>query len=145
MWHWTLHIASSKGHLNFVSYLIEHNADITAKDNDEWTAFHYALENYHHNIVSYLIEHNADINTKTNYGKTALHKASENGYFDIVNAKDDNGSAAIHISSRKEIQNFLIQHGAHERNRARCDVIKRKQQLTDWWKVFSVHYVIWFI
>ena len=55
------HYASEKGHLNIVSYLIEHNADINATNNDVWTALHYASQKGHLNIVSYLIQHGAKI------------------------------------------------------------------------------------
>ena len=51
-----LHIALENGHLNIVSYLIEHNADINAKDKFNRTALHYASKE---TIKNYLQQHEA--------------------------------------------------------------------------------------
>ena len=64
-----IHIASMKGHLPIVQYLIEkQNVEIDIKGNGEMTPLHYACEEGHFPIVEYLIFKCANVNAKDTYG-----------------------------------------------------------------------------
>ena len=95
VYEWTpLHLASM-GH-NFkddyvLRFLLEHGADINARNQDGSTpllvaSFHGALE-----VVSLLLERGADVEARRNDGKTALQLAVENGDDDVVELLREHG------------------------------------------------------
>jgi len=59
-----LHDPSEFGHLSIVEYLVNHKADINAKNKDNHTPLHYAAYNGHLSVVEYLVNQKADINAK---------------------------------------------------------------------------------
>ena len=56
-------MASLKGHLEVVKYLIKHGADIHAKDKFDKMPFHNACSKGHVEVAEYLISCGTDINT----------------------------------------------------------------------------------
>jgi len=52
------------GHLDIVSFLVEHNGDIDCKSNNLWTPLHYACHKGHFLVVEYLINHGARIDSR---------------------------------------------------------------------------------
>ena len=62
-----------KGNLEVVQWLVEHGADVNAKDNDGCTVLHSAVENGNLDVINYLVKHGADINAKDYYGRSILH------------------------------------------------------------------------
>jgi len=82
-----LHFAAQNGHFGVVEYLGNQNADINAKDKDNWTPLHYAAQNGHLSVVEYLVNQKADINAKNKDGKTPLVLASEIDRYDSEDKK----------------------------------------------------------
>ena len=68
------YVASEKGHEDIVKLLIDHRADINAKDNLGETPLHKAAKYNHKKILRILIENEAGVNIKDKNGKTALDK-----------------------------------------------------------------------
>jgi ankyrin repeat protein len=52
--------------------LLEHKADVDAKDKNEWTALHRAVENGHDAAARRLLKHKANVNVKDNYGQRCM-------------------------------------------------------------------------
>ena len=52
--------AESNSH-ELARVLVEYNADVNTKDNNGWTALHWAVENNSNDIARVLVEHNAEI------------------------------------------------------------------------------------
>ena len=71
-----LHYASRIGLVAVVQLLLEHKADVNAKDEYKWTALHEAAWSGYDAVVRLLLEHRADINAKDDDGQTALHCAA---------------------------------------------------------------------
>ena len=82
-----------KQQLHIAKVLIEHGADVNAKNKYGWTPLFYTCDV---DMAKLLVEHGADVNAKDNREDTPLHNP---------------GSA--------DMANFLIEHGAdlHARNR----------------------------
>ena len=110
-----LHIASDRGHLEFVEHLIAKEADHNLKDNDDKTAYDHALDKsiemseYEKfikvmNFLLPLCTNRADPNLRNENGETALHRASYWGKLGVVkhliangaypDIKDNNGMTA---------------------------------------------------
>ena len=87
---------------------------IAAKDNDGWTALHWAAMNGHKDVVALLLDRmDPDlIAAKDNDGWTALHCAAMNGHKDVVAllldrmdpdliaATDNDGRTALHWAAQ---------------------------------------------
>jgi hypothetical protein len=63
-----------------VRLLLEHEADVDAKDTDGGTALYQAAWNGHEAVVRLLLEHEADVDAKDTDGGAALRRAAEYGY-----------------------------------------------------------------
>ena len=79
-WSTPLHRASERGRVNVARLLIEHGADVSAKDKEQPTPLHWALKLSHADLAKLLIEHVADISAKDEYGHTPLQWASFGGH-----------------------------------------------------------------
>ncbi|VDI74649.1 Hypothetical predicted protein [Mytilus galloprovincialis] len=136
-----LHLASSNGHKEVVTILLDHDAELNAKNTNGSTALHWATCNItsqgmtalhlasshgHKEVVTILLEHDADTNVKETKGWLPLHCAASRGYIDIVselfrretdvNAETSKGETALHLSSNnghKEVVTILLDHAAH--------------------------------
>lgn len=129
--------AVKMGDIEAVKWLLDHGADVNAREDDKygWTALLYAQENHHLDIVKALIHKGADVNMGDNNRRTPLICASRLGNTDIVkellaagadvNAKDNVGWTALNQASQqfresggyesyKEIIQLLKQGGAQE-------------------------------
>jgi len=67
--------AVNEGCFNNVTCLLEHNANVEAKDNDGRTPLICAARNGNICVVKHLIEHNANMDAKDNDGNNALQHA----------------------------------------------------------------------
>lgn len=68
-------IASANGHSKVVEILLQHDADVTIRDEREATALHHAAQSGHANIVEMLIRAECDINACDKNKWTALMNA----------------------------------------------------------------------
>ena len=120
--------AAQNGNLDEMKKYINNGGNKEAKDNNGWTALHFASNNGHLEIVQYLIE-TCSVNkeAKTNTGRTALHCACACAsiwvHLKIVQylietcrvnkeAKDNDGWTALHYASRNghlNIVQYLIE------------------------------------
>ncbi|KAI9447774.1 hypothetical protein H4582DRAFT_2093077 [Lactarius indigo] len=74
-----LHIASVDGRVDIMRWLLNHGADVNAR-NTNWTPLHVASFNMQLEAIQVLLEHKADINSRSNTnGATPLH-VSLSGY-----------------------------------------------------------------
>ncbi|KAI8498597.1 Unconventional myosin-XVI [Branchiostoma belcheri] len=120
-----LHLASWNGQTGVVELLIQHGANLEARDKNGWTTLHLACRYGHTGIVELLIQHGADMEARTKLGSTALHLASGYGQTGVVElliqhgadieARDKYGETALYLACRyghTGIVELLIQHGA---------------------------------
>ena len=108
-------VASVRGYLDIVKYLIECGISAYGKNN----ALQNSSENGHLDVVKYLIEQGADIHANWDY---ALRYTSAQGHLDVVkclmehganvHAFDDFALRMASLHGHLEIVKFLIDHGA---------------------------------
>ncbi|XP_016052355.1 PREDICTED: BRCA1-associated RING domain protein 1 [Miniopterus natalensis] len=79
-----LHVASIKGDVPSVAYLLQNGSDPNVKDHAGWTPLHEACSHGHLKIVELLLQHKALVNTPGYQNDSPLHDAAKNGHVDIV-------------------------------------------------------------
>ena len=124
-----LHAASSVGHVEVVSLLLQHNADVHAELSSyfNWTSLHIASASGHAKVAQLLLDHAANINALSASGCTPLVFASEFGHLEAVrlllsnganvHIQDEDGYTAFHRathSQQVEIAQLLLDHGAEK-------------------------------
>ncbi|XP_035658155.1 death-associated protein kinase 1-like [Branchiostoma floridae] len=117
-----LHEASGNGNTEIVKLLLQHDADVEARDSYGRTALHVACITGNTEIVKLLLQHDADVEARDNYGWTALHVASMAGNTEIVKllfqhdadveARDNDGRKPMDVASDKDLRRFLKDHAA---------------------------------
>lgn len=120
-----LHNASHYGQFDAVMLLLEHGADVNAKNIEGNNPLFAAVHQQHLEISRVLIERGADINARNKFGYTPIRTASRMGNTEIlklligkgadVNVKDNKGDTPLHFAvdggSTVTVQ-ILITHGA---------------------------------
>jgi len=124
-----LHLASGKGHIEIVEFLLNHGADTESEifngDTPLLVAARYAINGKYETIKT-LLEHGAKVNHKDKHGRTALHDAAMYSGKEIinllvsyradVNARDEHQSTPLHqaaMLSNIEAAKALVEHGAN--------------------------------
>ena len=126
---WTpLHLASGKGHIEIVEFLLNHGADIELEifngDTPLLVAARYARYGKYETIKT-LLEHGAKVNHKDKHGRAALHDAAMYSGKEVmnllisygadVNARDEHQSTPLHqaaMLNNIEAAKALVEHGA---------------------------------
>ncbi len=123
-----LHLASGKGHIEIVEFLLNHGADIESEIFDGETplmlAARYAIHGKYETIKT-LLEHGAKVNHKDEDGGTALHMAAMHSGKEVmnllisygadVNARDEDQTTPLHqaaMLNNIEAAKALVEHGA---------------------------------
>ena len=120
-----LHLASRGGHVEVARFLVEHEADVTARDHLGGTPLHQASTFGHIDLARFLVEHGADVTARDGDGATPLHQASTFGCVGLarflvehgadVIARDGDGGTPLHRASSQghvDLARFLVEHGA---------------------------------
>ena len=104
-----LHVSLRSGHVEFARVLVDHGANMNARDSHKSTPLHLASEGGHVEFARELIELGADINARDDQRSTPLHLASKGGYVEFawmlvglganVNAQDSRKSTPLHLAS----------------------------------------------
>ena len=84
-----LHWSCEKGHMEVVSFLMEHGADVRLQDGCGRPPLEWATRAGHLNMVRFLVKNGASVKTLNSDGKTSLHLASQKGYTEVNMAKND--------------------------------------------------------
>ena len=123
-----LHLASGKGHIEIVEFLLNHGADIELEifngDTPLLVAARYARYGKYETIKT-LLEHGAKVNHKDKHGRAALHDAAMYSGKEVinllisygadVNARDEHQSTPLHqaaMLNNIEAAKALVEHGA---------------------------------
>ncbi|KAG5674417.1 hypothetical protein PVAND_004390 [Polypedilum vanderplanki] len=95
---WTpLLIACHKGHMDFVTTLLNNHARVDVFDTEGRSALHLAAERGYLQVCDALLNNKAFINSKSRVGRTALHYAALNGYAHLVKSLIRDHNAVIDI------------------------------------------------
>ncbi len=107
-------------------YLIDHGANINAKDRSGNTGLIIEAGNGNEERVKYLIDHGADVNAQNRRRLTALYYAAPSGHENIVkylveygadpNKENDFGETPLHLaasSGHENIVKYLVEHRAN--------------------------------
>ena len=133
-----LMIASEKGHINVVKFLIGQGAYTDLQNTEGETALHFVVRAKGDSvgISRRLIENGADVNARTHNKHTPLMLASSNDDINLVNfllknganvnLEDDQGRSALHYAVRDsyhdtcDVVRCLISAGANVNARTKC-------------------------
>ena len=120
-----LQLASREGHVEVACILVEHGADVTAKDDSGETPLHQASSARCVDLAQFLVENGANATAEDNWGRTPLHLASRVGSLDLarllvghganVTAQNEEGSTPLHEAAEMgivDLARFLVEHGA---------------------------------
>ena len=145
-----LQVASRRGHLHIVQFLIENNATVNATELDGRAALHFAVIRGHTSIARFLLEQGADMNLRKRLGLTPLHVVAQTSHTDLVEillehgaemeAPDDNSDTpldwAITFGSGVMVQ-ALLEQGAILRDRD-SDGKKPMERAVKGWDVLKI-------
>ncbi|XP_008204936.2 putative ankyrin repeat protein RF_0381 [Nasonia vitripennis] len=103
-----LHLAAGSGKLCRVKLLLQHGADLNAKDSKNKSVLHYAITCKNVAVTDYLVSAGADVNARDRQGLSVLHYAILSGSNEVIDiliqngadleAVDERGWSAMHIA-----------------------------------------------
>ncbi|XP_076060253.1 tankyrase isoform X2 [Oratosquilla oratoria] len=79
-----LHFAAGYNRVAIVEYLLQHGADVHAKDKGGLVPLHNACSYGHYEVTELLVKHGASVNVADLWKFTPLHEAAAKGKYDIV-------------------------------------------------------------
>ncbi|XP_047100896.1 60 kDa lysophospholipase-like [Schistocerca piceifrons] len=117
--------ASKEGVVEELRALLAAGANVEARDEDMWTALHWAAVRGHEDVVRCLVEGGADVETRDSRGNTPMHWAAYRGHAAVVrllaassgdpNAMDVYRRTPLHYAARQghaEVAAVLLDVGA---------------------------------
>jgi len=120
-----LHAALPKD-LRIAELLLEHGADVDARDKSNWRPLEKVLDDDHIEALRLLTKHKANVNAIDQCGWTPLRRASANGQLQVVQlllqngaevkAADALGWTALHLASfngHVEVTQLLLENAAN--------------------------------
>lgn len=87
-----LHFAASENQLKIAKLLVEHQANVNARDYRGFTPLHWAAFKGHMDMAAFLLQHKAEINATNLHGLTPLHLATQYGHEDVISFLLDSGA-----------------------------------------------------
>ena len=121
-------LLAARGTNGAVQSLVQHGAEVNARNSDGGSALHEAAHSSDAPTVSFLLDHKADVNAQDNHGDTPLHFAAANATDSVqdtkakidllvkgganVNAKDSDGNTPLHWADSDGVVSALLVHGA---------------------------------
>lgn len=75
------------GRRDVVDYLLQHGANVHARDDGGLVSLHNACSFGHADVVNLLLQHGADANSRDNWNYTPLHEAAIKGKIDVCIGK----------------------------------------------------------
>ncbi|XP_066137269.1 BRCA1-associated RING domain protein 1 isoform X1 [Saccopteryx bilineata] len=128
-----LHIASIKGDLSSVEYLLQNGSDPNVKDHAGWTPLHEACSHGHLKVVELLLQHKALVNTTGYQNDSPLHDAAKNGHVDVVklllsygasrNAVNIFGLRPVDCADSDTMKSLLLLPEKNESSASHCSVV----------------------
>ena len=120
-----LHLASQYGHMKAACALIDHGADVSARNKDGQTSLHLTSRLGRVEVTCMLIERGADVSAQDKCGQTPLHLTLRSGQVESIrmllehgadaSAQDKYGGTPLHLASQwgqVEVARMLLEHGA---------------------------------
>ena len=120
-----LHAAVDSGHTTIARLLLDHAANVNARDMDAETPLSVAARNGNLDIVRLLLSHGADAHIIDRWGASPLYRATESHKPDVVgfllksgadvHTRNMNNRTSLHEAARSgnlDIVRLLLSHGA---------------------------------
>jgi ankyrin repeat protein len=105
--------AVKEGNLSAIRSLIEHRADVNAREVDGTTALHWATQAGNVPVVDVLIAAGADVNAVSRYGATALALAARQGNAALLRGLLRAGADLLIADSGESEGQTLLMHASH--------------------------------
>jgi cytohesin len=127
LWDWDtpLHFAVRNGHADVIDLLLDHGADLDARDEDGCSPLLRAVKAGRFELAKRLLDRGADVHTFNGLGETPLHRAVDQGNRPLAalllahtadpNAPNDAGNTPFHTAAqqaRKRLARLLVAYGA---------------------------------
>ena len=123
---WTpMHATASAGHVNILSLLTDHGADVNGRDENGNLPLHLASLNAKLEVGQFLLDRGADIDARGAFGHTALIRAATQGHVEfarmllergaLVDGRGYHGWTALHraaMHGKIQFARLLLEHGA---------------------------------
>ncbi|CAL8093333.1 unnamed protein product [Orchesella dallaii] len=135
-----LHFASGYNRVAVVEYLLQHNADVHAKDKGGLVPLHNSCSYGHFEVTELLVSHGANVNVTDLWKFTPLHEAAAKGKYDIVKfllkhgadptKKNRDGAMPIDLCKDEDVADLLQGNSALLEAAKKGNLAKVKKLLT---------------